>query len=681
MASLCTPARSFRVFVVLALTLSLSAFSLSAANALNGSPTTANGVIQLPFAQIVTFGDGADPTILRLPVPAGLTPVRIVGNLSSTLKRVADVTAVPTPATVSRPRVTHVAVGKSSVPLNASLSQAEIVDGFVSLALDVTDPPDEGFCAAGDPGKVTLAEIALEVSGEPVTPTSPANFVDTSTEQVRVVIPDDASSTQMSAGLNAVASLTAAFRSQARVRLFTSKSVALEAPLSPIRGRLVTISDGPEEVVTTVVTKPGGVPTLELKGSGAGLPRAASALGSMFISLADTPLTTGLTQTLNQVAGLTQPLEDLGAGETLALTGYGKSIGSVTVPQAAFGGPISAAVVNLHATQTVVPAEVLSSVNIFWNDFLVASYSAISKETALDFDIAIPSTRMRSSNSLRFEYTAVPRQGGCTGPVGLLPMGLYVDTKATTVVGQRGQSLDPGFPRFPQVLADSLPVAFSTGLPTSAAATSAGDLVAGLQTVNPRQLDVSVVEAEAFIEDCDTGLFIGGTAEDATALAAPVRLSQFRTFDGLALEFGVGADSPVSVLEAFARNSCNVLMLAAWAPTAQEAGQVDLALEVARYPVDSEFGWSALYGSMLVGLPDRTEPVQLGTKDVVPQEEIKEEYRPYGLWFAVALIALVIVGLLGALVRRRRLRKIRRYVEAELRAQDYDTPNPESTME
>ncbi|HBJ73374.1 MAG TPA: hypothetical protein DDY88_06660 [Actinobacteria bacterium] len=137
------------------------------------------------------------------------------------------------------------------------------------------------------------------------------------------------------------------------------------------------------------------------------------------------------------------------------------------------------------------------------------------------------------------------------------------------------------------------------------------------------------------------------------------------------------------MLEAFARNSCNVLMLAAWSPTGQEAGQVDLALQVARYSVDSEFGWSALYGSMLVGLPDRVEPVQLGTKDVVPQDEIKEEYRPYGLWFAIGLIALAIVGLVGALIRRRRLRKIRRYVEAELRAQEPEgsSSEPESNIE
>ncbi len=648
--------------------------ALPPAQGANQTVTVSGGTVMLPSDRTLTLTDAAPATLLTLAVPAGLTPVRVNARLTSSLKRVAEVTSVPTPSNTLRTVTTVTKVGATAVPMRAPLNQAKIVDGTVTISLDIVDPPQQGWCGTLDPGSISVDQIVLELSGNATPPDTVADFITPSVTGVRVVIPDKPDSSTLEAGLSAVSSVTRAVGQNASVRLFTASAEAAQAKLSPIRGRVISIEPSADASVATSITNAvGAPPVLHVVGGQGALTTAAAALGSQFIVLADAAKTAGLTETLANGGALEHPLVDFGAPDSIALTGYGRSTQTTTIQQAAFGGPVDQVTISLVGSHTAIPDDVLASVNVYWNDFLASSVTLDSETTALDQDVVIGSTRMRSTNSLMIEFTAVPRQGACQGPVGQLPVGLYIDSAATQVAGQRGEALQSGFTRFPQVLAGQLPVAFSTQLDASTEATSAGDIVSALQLVNPRRFTVSVQSPEDFISDCSTGLFIGATADDATNLQAPVRLTSFRSVQGTSLDFGVGVDQPVAVLEGFERSTCNVLMLGSWAPEGQKAQESALALKVANYTVANEFGWLALFGSLLVSLPKSAEPVQLGTGEIVPQAVVTEEYRPYGLWFAIALGILVLIGLFGAWRRRRRSAKIRHYIEAEIAADEADT--------
>lgn len=632
------------------------------------------GVIQLPFTETLSFGDGSPPSILTLPVPPGMVPVSISGELNSTLQRVAQVTVFPTRTKTNTTVATRVNVAKVQVPMKVPLAQARIVDGFVSVALDVVDPVDLRYCAPSDPGFVTLDHVVMQLRGKPVAPTSPANFITPTVTSVEVVIPDAPTSPVLEAGLSAVASLTRAVAPGANVRLYTQTQYALQEPLGEIRGRKVSVQVGTGPVVTSINAPRGEVPELAVTGAVDLLPAALNALGSQFIVFADGSTTTGLKQSTAVDPSLTHKLTDFGLEPTLQLTGYGTSSRAVTIPQASFAGPINAVGVHLVATNTDIPTDVLASVNVFWNEALIGSYTLEDSATTLDEQLSVPSTQITSSSQFKIEFTAVPRQGDCTGDRGQLPVGLYVDAGATTLIATRGEALAPGFQRFPQALAGVLPVAFSSGLETAVAASSAGDIVASLQRADPAPLTLKVVDPSDFINDCATGLLVGATADDASSLFAPVRLSEFRTVGGNSVEFTVGVDQAVAVLEAFEGPSCNVLMLAAWAPATMEQQAEELAQEVARYTSDVDFGWSSLYANLVVALPDFEEPIQLGTGEVVPQPAVIEEYRPYGWYFAIGVGLIALVGFFGAWRRRRRSAKVRKYLEAELRDQKAQEP-------
>jgi len=662
------------------ITVIMAAASLLSAPVANAakSPVPA-AQINLPFTKTLSFGDGTPASILTLPVPPGMVPVAITGQLTSSLQRVAEVTAVPSPAKTINAGITEVAVGKVQVPIRVPLAQARIVDGFVSVAFDVVDPVNTNYCAPSDPGFVTLNTVVMQLSGVPDSPTSPANFITPAVTQVSVVIPDAPTSPMLEAGLSAVATLSTAVAQGAKVRLFTQSEFGVQPPLREVRGRKVSVRIGEGPVTTAVVAPAGQVPELIVTGSANLLTAGLNALGSQFIAFADGKRTAGLAQSTSIDPSLTHKLTDFGLEPTVALTGYGSSSRAVTIQQASFAGPISSVGVHLVATNTAIPADVLASVNVFWNEALIGSYTLDGSETSIDEQVTAPSTQLTASSQFKIEFTAVPRKGDCTGASGQLPVGLYVDAAATTMTATRGEALAPGFPRFPQALAGVLPVAFSTGLDSAVAASSAGDIVAALQLVNPAPLTIQVVDPSDFISDCSTGLFVGATADDATAMTAPVRLSAFRTVGGNAISFTVGVDQAVAVFEAFERPSCNVLMLAGWGPESQSAQVAKLAQEVARYTADVEFGWTSLYANVLVGLPEEKQPIQISTGELVPQQAVIEGYRPYGWYFAIAVALIAVVGIFGAWRRRRRSAKVRRYLEVEARIQRENEPRSEDS--
>ncbi|VXB79048.1 hypothetical protein ARTHRO9AX_190136 [Arthrobacter sp. 9AX] len=427
---------------------------------------------------------------------------------------------------------------------------------------------------------------------------------------------------------------------------------------------------------TTLATE-AGRPALVLAGSGEALRTAAQALASANTALADSGTVTGMTSMVPAAAGPEQTLAGLGANG-VRLAGYGTQEAYLGVSQSQFGGPVSALKLHLRGTHTAIPTGGQAALSVYWNDYLLSSQT-LDGDT-FDLTAAVPAGQLQSRNGLKLRLTALPAGGDCSGPAGLLPMELTVDTTGSTLTGERGHSVTAGFARFPQVLGASLPVAFDDGAAAQENTLNAAALVAALQHDAADLLDVHLTDADSLLASSDAGLLVGATPATAEKVSAPLRLAGFRTVAARDIEYGVGTTAPYAVLEAFEHNGRNLLLLGGWAPDAPAEAQsaasgssdpVALQSRLASFVQQQEGGWSELSRNLLV-TQTSGNPVLLESGAITPQAEVTDGYRPLALWLAAAAAALLLAVGARIWLRRRHRRKARAFADAKEQARASD---------
>ncbi|NQU38223.1 MAG: hypothetical protein HQ526_11605 [Actinobacteria bacterium] len=244
-------------------------------------------------------------------------------------------------------------------------------------------------------------------------------------------------------------------------------------------------------------------------------------------------------------------------------------------------------------------------------------------------------------------------------------MEVNIDGTASTLTATPGQSSEPGFGRFPQTLSGSLPIAFGGGAPAADSVVNASLIVGALQRESSEPLAVSLVSLDDLLGLPNSGLVVGASEEDSNSLAAPLRLTQFRAVPANAVSFGVGVSEPYAVLEAFANDGRNLIMLGSWAPSDDlDAASQRAARTVADYTYSTPGGWNELGGDLLVSQPGLS-PVTLESNAVVPQEQVTGSYG-YVVWWAVGIVALLfMVGMWRVWAGRRYRRRLATYVDAQ----------------
>lgn len=538
-------------------------------------------------------------------------------------------------------------------------------DGILRIQLrysTVDNPVDADLCR-DTRQSVTMRDIAVAYSGKPARPTSIAQFLAPGVRAVSVVIQGTTPSNRNAltqAGLAAVSALSYRFGPTVPVVMtFDQPDPRVTAVLG---SRIVVFAPG-SSPTTTTITMAGDVPTLTIAGTGSGLSEAASALGSDKIPLAGAADTTGLSQTgkLPQTSRAT--LADLGSPRP-SLSGWGSSTIYVGVKQSQFQGPVSGVKVHLSGTHTSVPKEVASSVNVYWNGYLIASQT-LSTEVPFELTADVPDSVLTPNNGLQVTLTSVASSGDCASSIQQLPMELFLDGAQSVITAGRGQTLAPGFARFPQALADSLPIAFAPGSSFQDAAIQAAYIVGSLQNANAKQLNVSLVSLDVFKQQSVAGLVTGADEVTSNALEAPLRLTEFRAVNSSTLNFGVGVTLPYAALQSFEQNGRNLLMLGSWSPSGdQNALAQATALDLSVYAYGVLGGWSALSGNILLGQPN-AEPVALTTNAIALQPTVSNEYRPIAWWVLGAFLVLMTIGLLRMYSARRSRRKLKAYVDAQ----------------
>ncbi|KQQ07417.1 hypothetical protein [Rathayibacter sp. Leaf296] len=613
----------------------------------------------------LTVTAGAPLQYLTLPIADGVTPTRVLGALEAQEPLTGSLAVVVSGRTV----LTLDAATAST--LDIPVGQADVVDGVLAIGFQLTGATGSTGALCEVQGRsLIVSGLGVVTEGIPAAPTTVGDFFADTVTAVAIVVPGGADDALRAAGLSAAGSLAVRYPSSG-VAITVAEDGATEgiADSDAAQHRIVRFEATDGDVVTSISDE-GGTPVLTVSGASADLAAAGAALGSEYAGLASSATTTGLAQKVIPSGSLEHTLADFGA-DRVALGSGGTAVSYTTITQSAFGGPVSAIDLDLVGTHSAIPEGVTATANVYWNDFLIGS-SVLGAETAVDMELSVPTGQLASSNGLSVRLSAVRESDGlCIGSADSVPIELFLDGAGSTVTGVRGESAAPGFGRFPQAFGGELAVAFGESATGADALRSAGDLVTALQRVQPDPLAVSVVGIDDFVGSDRSGLVVGAGTDEAEELRTPLRLAPFTAIESARLTYGVGTDAPYAALEAFTTDGRDVVLLGGWSPDGDPTASSALQASVAGWA--AEEGWLALPGNLAVSGSTAADPVAIDSNEITPQEEVKDDYSSYAIWFLVAAVVIGLLILLGWLARRRRSRKVAAYVDAQERAAEEPT--------
>ncbi|MFJ4287465.1 cellulose biosynthesis cyclic di-GMP-binding regulatory protein BcsB [Paenarthrobacter nicotinovorans] len=644
-----TRARSRTATVLLACVATLA---VSAVTAPMAAADTGQGAVIKPSSSVSAMAGQVEQTVV-VPVTAGLEPTRIKGSIVVSGKPEGTVRA-----TVNG-RVILEANAAATVALDQAVSNADVVNQQLTVGLQFI-PATQTMCVVSN-ATATLNNLAVDFSGTAKVPTTVGEFFPASVPAVVLPVPADPGADVSAAVMTASAAMAHRYP-DASISVVPETGLAARAAGLPAGSRVLSVVGDQGGTSTTLATV-AGLPQLILSGHNDELRTAARALASDKTALAVTSSVTGLTSALPATPGLNRSLKDLGS-TTLKLAGYGTPESYVGVSQSQFGGPVQSVKVQLKGTHTAVPANGQAQLSVFWNDYLLSSKN-LDGGDSFSLEAEVPAGQLQANNGLRIRLAALPAGGDCTGPAGVMPMEVTLDTAGSTLTAVRGGSLKAGFARFPQALGQSVPVAFGDGN-AQANTVNAATLIASMQKESATLLDTPVVGLDALAGSSESGLVVGATGEVANKLSAPLRLAEFRTIAPDDVEYGVGTSAPFGVLEAFEQGGRDLLLLGAWAPDGNPAAAA-LQASLTSHISGVEGGWASLSRNLLVTQPSGT-PVLLESNVVVPQKAVTDDYRPYAWWIGAAVLVLGLAFAVRTVLLRRRAKEAHAYVDAEVKA-------------
>ncbi|MCJ1688787.1 hypothetical protein [Rathayibacter sp. VKM Ac-2927] len=634
-----------------------AATSASAADLVD--PATGGVVQGLESDAVVSVAAGSAPQFVTVPVADGVVPTRVIASLAP-LEPLTGTLSV-----IVSGRVVQTLDAATATAIDAPVQASDVVDGVLAVGVQLGGSGDSAgaLCEVGSE-VLSVSGLGVVVDGTPTAPTTVGDFFPDAVTGVSIVVPDGADDALRAAGLSAAASLASRYSSGTAITVSEESATEGRPALDAAQGRIVRFAAGDGDVVSAIGDA-GGVPELTLTGAEADLAAAGAALGSEYAGLASSATTTGLAQKVVPSSSLEHTLADFGT-ERIALGSTGASTSYTTITQSAFGGPVSSVEVDLVGTHSAVPEGITATANVYWNDFLIGS-TVLGQDTDVAMTLPVPTGQLSASNGLSVTLSAVRESdGACIGSADSVPIEFFVDGAGSSVTGVRGESAGPGFGRFPQAFGGELAVAFGGSASGADALRSAGDLVTALQRVDADPLAVSVVGVDEFVDSDRSGIVVGAGTDEAEALKTPLRLASFTAIDASRLSYGVGTEAPYAALEAFTTDGRDIVLLGGWSADGDATASSGLQSSIAGWA--AEEGWTSLSGNLAVSGSADSDPVAIDSNEITPQDEVKDDYSSYAIWFVIAVVVIGLLILLGWLARRRRSRKVAAYVDAQERA-------------
>lgn len=579
----------------------------------------------------------AGTTTSSIPVLPGLTPVA----LTTTITGGTGATAAAGTYTLSVGTASAQVDSRTGGQVNLALPPGTGKDGSFQLSLSASIL-DAAGCPYDTDAVAKVSQVTVSYVGTPAAPTSLADFFSPALKTIAVVADPGTAEFTSPAILQATATLASAY---SRVTLTTVAPTEAD-PYARIVHFVPTAGQ-----VTTKVDTTTPVATLFISGEPSVLVTAAAALGSDNLALAaGAPTTQNLREQGQPADSLSLTWRDVGT-DTPTLIGHGQMEESVNVSQARFGQPISTLTVTVVGTHTPTAANANTTASLLVNGTLLASARLLDNDT-FRLSGVVAADAIKRSNTVTLQVDTVTFGSNCRSTT--VPARVDINATASTFVATPGQSLPPGFGRFPQVLNHLLPVSFATG-PNPADLANAANIVAALSRLDSFAPRVSVVPPSQFIDSKQAGLMVGAGSAQSTALGAPLRFEPWRTLTTTPTEFTVSVDSPFAAFEGFTAGDRDVLLLGAF-PASSPATAATLQTELAAKVVQPPDGWSKLSGNLFVNA-GQGKPVQLDSNprpaSAAPAKSSGTEWLVIGLAVAASVILLLLIAGAWWLVHQR----------------------------
>lgn len=601
-----------------------------------GTSSPAIGWSQLGLSNQIQLLGANQPTDIEMPVPAGVTPARLSGQIGSVVNTTGRIDVldargvlianIPIPADLQ------------TVPFNIDVSKAQVVDGVAKLSFRLRDLDNKRIDSCVQPPEVTLSQLAATYSGATPDPTTVADFLPGYLDRITIEVGPEPTQDQQQAALDLVAKLTHLYRPMpVRIDIDTES----ESAQGPNRGTSRTIvirEDGEPGVAVENPDSPEAV--LAITGSGPELQQQVELFADRRFGLAQNPSAIVLTANQQQAQ-----ITNIKTFEQLGMTGQASVLGLTTMyagfDVSTFGvGSITNAKVHLKARYTpVVGGE--ASVLIRSGSTVLATQK-LDESGVLDVTGDIPAESVTSNIGMALELRYSPDQD-CAPMNDRITFALDPQSTVTVTPGSRNRG---GFPVLPMAFNPDFEVALDQPGHLDFAA-QAINLMGQQSTVPLRPHVTTFTEAAT----AGTGLLAvtDGSQLAEAGMQPPLLPSSASAVDvNGSPETDVDLKGGVGVVQAFTHNDRTVLAI---------SGSDDWAL------VDASFDY-------IRGLPNRWasltgDVVATGTAGDSVNLTLHEgggmtnEYPGDGWkWWAWVSIAAGTAAVLGAVtfvfVRRRR---------------------------
>ncbi len=564
---------------------------------------------KLPYVLSVKGAGGASTVAVTLPDSA--TPIVFDGTVRSTFTY--DGTIV---VTINGRRIAQVPA-RTGGAVRAVANADDVERGVAVIGMFVQLDATED-CFVDSTSTATLDNAVLTYSHPVTPPTSIGTFLSPGLSNITVQVGTKASVAEQQAALDAVASLVHLYPVPTVVKLLVSDS----APEDDFLNRTVVVQATNEsdaaggQSPSTAAT--GG--TLEVRPDGAlYLTGAPTALAGAAFALADPALSLFEGRRLEHVSGTSDwdpatgktSLLDLGAS-AISMSGVGQLQSVVAINQPAFGQSLSSVQISLAGVITPLPQGAAGRVDFLWNGTLIDSIG-MSDDTQISPVLSISAEQLNRDNQLTIDFSYVPASGRCTPQP--LAARLDFDTKQSFVIPNFGDSVPPGFQRFPQVLGSTVPIALGSAGTPSSLLQQAGDVIAALQSSTTQQLAVNLMTAAEFDSATVAGLLVGAGAAETDSLGAPLTITDLISVGDPAPRFSAALPGPLALAQAFYSGKRDVAILGP-IPTdpASAAGAAALQLneQFANQVATGVGRWTQLTGQVMsMGATGQLEEIAL----------------------------------------------------------------------
>ncbi|MFA7323027.1 MAG: hypothetical protein WC005_01585, partial [Candidatus Nanopelagicales bacterium] len=566
----------------------VGATAARAADIPTGSSTTAIGALKLPYDLRILGAGGQGTTSVTL--VDGAVPALFTATVKSTFTEVGTIVV-----TINGRRVADLPARTGGV-VSAKLTSSDVDKGIAIVGMYVMLGPQID-CFSDSTSTATLSKGVMYYEYPVTPPKTIGTFISPGLSELKVQISTKATDAEQQAALDAVAALTHRFPAPTVVSLTASDEVpsndflhrtvmvhqsgpassspssasaspSAKATAATAAVAAVTASTTPASALSTAVragtasarsSQPaqsagGGSLTIGPDGSLL-LTGPADALAATAFALADPALSLFDGASLHNVVGTPDwspapakvPLAALGTAP-ISMSGVGRMESTIAINQPAFGRSLSAVEIDLHGTISPLPEGGTGRVDYIWNGLLIDSVNMTS-DTNVDTTLGIDADQLNRENSLTIAFSFVPPTGRCTPPP--LAARMDIDTKRSLVKATFGESVSPGFARFPQVMGSQVLMALGTAGPFASKIQQAGRLMEALQSLTPEQLTASLVSAEDFEGSTSPGILTGAGTELIDTLGAPLNISNLIQVRDPAPRFTAAIPGPLALAQAF----------------------------------------------------------------------------------------------------------------------------------